>query len=86
MMMMTLMMMMKVMMMMTTSLARPNMQQQQSQPGLRREQLAAKSFDSDTFTKSFDTLSDTFSVSSDESENFVPRIIRPRRWLVLNTS
>lgn len=30
-------------------------------------------------SKSFDNLSDTFSVSSDESENFVPRIIRPRR-------
>lgn len=51
------------------SVYRPNVQQQQSQP-LRREQLSAKSFD---------TLSDTFSVSSDESDNFVPRIIRPRR-------
>lgn len=30
-------------------------------------------------TLSFDNLSDTVSVSSDESENFVPRIIRPRR-------
>merc|ERR1719400_2142245 len=30
-------------------------------------------------SKSFDNLSDTFSVSSDEVENFVPRIIRPRR-------
>jgi len=30
-------------------------------------------------SKSFDNLSDTFSVSSDESDNFIPRIIRPRR-------
>merc|ERR1711892_491634 len=30
-------------------------------------------------SKSFDNLSDTFSMSSDESDNFIPRIIRPRR-------
>lgn len=30
-------------------------------------------------SKSFDNLSDTFSLSSDESDNFIPRIIRPRR-------
>lgn len=52
------------------SVYRHQVQQQQSQPGLRRSQLTAQSFD---------TLSDTFSVSSDESENFIPRIIRPRR-------
>merc|ERR1719309_1279398 len=30
-------------------------------------------------SKSFDNLSDTLSMSSDESDNFIPRIIRPRR-------
>merc|ERR1711892_521138 len=30
-------------------------------------------------SKSFDNLSDTFSMSSDESDNLIPRIIRPRR-------
>jgi len=30
-------------------------------------------------SKSFDNLSDTFSISSDESDSFIPRIIRPRR-------
>jgi hypothetical protein len=45
--------------------------QQQQQPGLRREALVG--------SKSFDNLSDTFSVSSDDSENFIPRILRPRR-------
>merc|ERR1712106_101914 len=30
-------------------------------------------------SKSFDNLSDTFSMSSDDSDNFIPRIIRPRR-------
>jgi len=33
----------------------------------------------DHVSKSFDNLSDTFSLSSDESDNFIPRIIRPRR-------
>jgi len=33
----------------------------------------------DNVSKSFDNLSDTFSLSSDESDNFIPRIIRPRR-------
>ena len=33
----------------------------------------------ETFSKSFDNLSDTLSISSDESDNFKPRIIRPRR-------
>eukprot|EP00090_Calanus_glacialis_P028491 TRINITY_DN45749_c0_g1_i1.p1 TRINITY_DN45749_c0_g1~~TRINITY_DN45749_c0_g1_i1.p1 ORF type:complete len:429 (-),score=110.87 TRINITY_DN45749_c0_g1_i1:400-1686(-) len=33
----------------------------------------------ENISKSFDNLSDTFSMSSDESDNFIPRIIRPRR-------
>merc|ERR1719278_814348 len=45
-------------------------QQQQQHPIARRDH---------PISKSFDNLSDTFSVSSDESENFIPRIIRPRR-------
>jgi len=52
------------------SVYRHAIQQQQQQPGLRRDHPVSKSFDN---------LSDTFSVSSDESENFIPRIIRPRR-------
>ena len=32
-----------------------------------------------TSSKSYDNLSDTLSVTSEESDNFKPRIIRPRR-------
>ena len=39
--------------------------------GARRDKLSS--------SKSFDNLSDTISVSSEEEDNFKPRIIRPRR-------
>lgn len=52
------------------SVYRQNNIQHQQHSGLKRDNVVSKSFDN---------LSDTFSVSSDESENFIPRIIRPRR-------
>jgi len=53
-------------------------QQQQQQPQQQQQQHIIARRDH-PISKSFDNLSDTFSVSSDESENFIPRIIRPRR-------
>merc|ERR1719225_1352097 len=49
---------------------------QQQQQLQQQHQIARRDH---PISKSFDNLSDTFSVSSDESENFIPRIIRPRR-------
>merc|ERR1719278_2481313 len=51
-------------------------QHQQQQQLHQQHQIARRDH---PISKSFDNLSDTFSVSSDESENFIPRIIRPRR-------
>ena len=49
---------------------------QQQHHQLRQQQYH---YQSASLSISVDNLSDTFSLSSDESENFVPRIIRPRR-------
>merc|ERR1719278_386150 len=54
-------------------------QQQQQQPQQQQQQQHQIARRDHPISKSFDNLSDTFSVSSDESENFIPRIIRPRR-------
>merc|ERR1719278_536772 len=54
-------------------------QQQQQQPQQQQQQQHIIARRDHPISKTFDNLSDTFSVSSDESENFIPRIIRPRR-------